>query len=271
MKEYELSELNIKHIRTTWKDCIAGFLNIATYEAKEDDEDNNINYIVSNFITDPLYLDTKYKVEHSCYITVTFIHVRKCQNRVFICYSDHPRGVFERIGKKDGYICSSENLLTGPKLEEKYYICHVDCEHNSGYIYVDWITGKIHNMDTISSFVGYLNMWIGELRDNILTHIIIYWRKLFEMISSKNIKTCTVTCNNVRDISNMITVKTVQFIFIYNKDTIFYFFSHVHDIEQDIYKCNRNNSLCENYCGSFLHPVKEVPSRITIDWYGDIS
>nr|QBK92702.1 MAG: hypothetical protein LCPAC401_03400 [Pithovirus LCPAC401] len=197
---------------------------------------------------------------------MAFIYVKKWPGRIFICYSDHYTGVYKRIGKKNGYLHNNDNLLVGSTIQEDHNVFYIPGSRSPYYIYVDWISGIAHQTFKISTFSGSLNTWINELRANVLEYIIINWKKLFKTIAEKNIKILSVTCNDVHNVSSMITVKKIEFIFIYCNDTIFYFFSHIHDVDRKEYKCDRNNSLLEGYEWNSLYIVKKTPERIEMKW-----
>ncbi len=258
MEKYKLSEYNIKHIRTEWTQCIKLFLTSNDTCLKD--------YMVIYFVTDPLYLDSDYKVPFPRHITVAFIYVKKYPGRIFICYSDHRKGVYERMGRKRDYICNNYNLLVGSAIENDHIQCDASEISDPDYIYVDWISGNIHQTFKISVFPRHLSDWIIELRNNILDHIMFHWKKLFIEISKKNIKTYHVICNDVDNVSSMITAKTIEFMFIYSRDTIFYFLSHINDIDRIEYKCDRHNALYEKYQRDPMYIERGIPKQITLKW-----
>nr|QBK93802.1 MAG: hypothetical protein LCPAC406_01160 [Pithovirus LCPAC406] len=97
---------------------------------------------------------------------------------------------------KGSYPCCKDNLLVGSTTGKYYNICNVSEIHNPNYTCVVWLSGNVHQTFKISTFPGYLNDWIYELRFNILNHIMVNWRKLFNMIAEKNIKTLSIIADD---------------------------------------------------------------------------
>ena len=264
-KIYRENGYHISHIMKNWNKCVADFMNNARA--------NGRNYTANNFVT--------HLPEMVHYITVAFIYVRQYPNNMFYRFSGDSEGIFRKVAKQNGYICSNQNIALGAQLfEDTYIFCDVKGKIDPLYIYVDWETGIVQNICRLSQFSEYVDNCIENLRHNITKHIQVHWIRLFETIisigksSSSNLTVCNIQCQDITTpISNFIRVTSLAFIAVHSinyPNRVYIFFNEINKFlcENEISRYTPDNIIYSASKDTFEDNLSSVRKSkcINVDW-----
>ena len=134
---YDNNQLNVlsfvrNNLLNNWKE----FFDRLKYNAIESQQDYMCMHCLCNVKDIPFFRLAQPPVE---YITLCLIYVNNYPDNIYLYFSDHKKGIYERAAKDKGcYFCLEQNLIIGKHIDDVK--CYIDVEPL--YLKYDFLTGK---------------------------------------------------------------------------------------------------------------------------------